>query len=48
MRTYLQDVDTLPCDEAVNLIFVVKVSSEHFGRLVHGMFNLYRNTATGL
>ena len=48
MQTYLQDVDALPCDETVNLILVVEVPPEHFGRLIHGMFNLHRNTTTGL
>ena len=46
--TYLENIDTLPRDVAINLILVVKVSPVHLGRLIHGVLNLYRDTATSL
>jgi hypothetical protein len=46
--TYLQNIDTLPRNLAVNLVFIVKVSSVHLGRLIHGMFNLHCDATTGL
>ena len=48
VQTYLQDIDTLPRDVAVNLVLVVEMPTVHLGRLVHCMFNLHRDTTTGL
>ena len=46
--TYLQNIDALPCYLTVNLVFVVKMPSEHLGRLIYGVFDLHRNTSTSL
>lgn len=46
--TYLKNINTLPRDVAVDLVLVVEMSSEHLGRLIHGMFYLHRDTTTGL
>lgn len=46
--TYLQNIDTLPRDVAVDLILVVEVSSIHLGGLIHGMFNLHRDATASL
>jgi len=46
--TYLQNVDTLPRDVAVDLVLVVEVSPIHFRRLIHGMLDLYRDATTSL
>lgn len=46
--TYLEDINALPRDETVDLILVVEMSSEHLGRLIHGVFNLHSDTTTSL
>jgi len=46
--TYLQNVDALPGDVAINLVLVVEVPSVHLGRLIHCMFNLHCDTAARL
>lgn len=47
-KTYLEDIDALSSNVAVDLILLVEVSSEHFRRLIDSMLNLDSNTTTSL
>lgn len=47
-KTYLEDIDALSSNVAVDLILLVEVSSEHFRRLIDSMLNLDGHTTTSL
>ena len=46
--THLQHVDTLSRDVRIDLVFVVKMTPEHLGRLVYRMLDLHGDTTTSL